>query len=114
MCVSVFNGRLRFEGDGSSCSRFAYRMEPDDGYVPFPLLTPKPPKTCVESGCDFSLVFPVLAPGSIASTETSVDINVFHCVHGHANELLLRETAKSLGLELVGKLRPCTGCSMAK
>ena len=75
---------------------------------------PTPPKPCVESGCDFPLAFPVLAPGSIASTETSVDINVFHCVHGHSNELLLRETAKSLGLELVGKLRPCTGCSMAK
>ena len=35
-------------------------------------------------------------------------------MHGHGNELLLRETAKSLGLELVGKLRSCTGCSMAK
>ena len=56
----------------------------------------------------------MLALGSTASTETSVDINVFHCVHGHSNELLLRETAKSLGLELVGKLNPCTGCSMAK
>ena len=75
---------------------------------------PTPPKPCVESGCDFPLAFPVLAPGSIASTETSVDINVFHCVHGHSNELLLRDTAKSLGLELVGKLRPCAGRSMAK
>ena len=71
-----------------------------------------PPEPCVESGCDFSLAFPVLAPGSIAFTETSVDMNVFHC--GHPCELLLRETAKLLGLELVGKLRPCTGCSMAK
>ena len=56
----------------------------------------------------------MLASGSIAPTETRVDNIVFHCVHGHSNELLLRETAKSLGLELVGKLRPCTGCSMAK
>ena len=68
----------------------------------------------MKSGCDLPLAFPVLAPGSIASTKTSVDINVFHCVHGHSNELLLRDTAKSLGLELVGKLRSCTGCSMAK
>ena len=30
------------------------------------------------------------------------------------NEVLLRETTKSLGLELVVKLRPRTGCSMAK
>ena len=36
-------------------------------------------------------------------------------MRGHSNELLLlRETVKSLGLELVGKLTPCTGCSMAK
>ena len=26
----------------------------------------------------------------------------------------MRETAKLLGVELLGKLRPCTGCSMAK
>ena len=90
------------------------RQEPDDGYVPFPLLTPNPPEPFVESGCDLPLAFPVLEPGSIASTETTVDTNVFYRVHGHANGLLLRDTAKSLGLELVGRLRPCTGCSMAK
>ena len=43
-----------------------------------------------------------------------VDINAFHCVHRHSNELVLRETAKSLGVELVGTPRPCTDCSMAK
>ncbi|CAN0386005.1 unnamed protein product, partial [Laminaria digitata] len=89
-------------------------IEPDDGYVPFPLLTPDPSENCVETGCDFPLAFPVLAPGSIESNETAVDINVFHRVYGHSNELLLRETAKSLDVELLGKLRPCTGCSMAK
>ena len=109
-----FNGRLRFEDDGSTYSGFAYRIEPDDGYVSFPLLTPNPRETCVESGCDSLLAFPVLAPGSIASIETSVDINVFHCVHGPSNELLRREIGESLGVELIGKLGPCTGCSMAK
>ena len=89
LCISLFTGRLRFEGDGSSYSGFAYRIEPDDGYVPFPVLTPNPPEPCVEPGCDLPLAFPVLEPGSIASTETSVDIDVSHCVHGHANELLL-------------------------
>ncbi|CAN0530962.1 unnamed protein product, partial [Laminaria digitata] len=89
-------------------------IEPDDGYVPFPLLTPDPSENCVETGCDFPLAFPVLAPGSIELNETAVDINVFHCVYGHSNELLLRETAKSLDVKLLGKLRPCTGCSMAK
>ena len=41
-CIYLFNWRLRFEADGSSYSGFAYRMEPDDGYVPFPRLTPNP------------------------------------------------------------------------
>ena len=114
LCISLFNGRLRFEGDGSSNSGFAYKIEPDDGYVPLPLETFNPPETCVEYGCDFPLAFPVLAPGSTASIETRVDVNVFHCVQGHSSEVLLRETAKSLGLELGGNLKPCTGCSMAK
>ena len=38
--ISRFNGRLRFEDDGSSYFNFAYKIEPDNGYVPFPLLTP--------------------------------------------------------------------------
>ena len=59
------------------------------------------------------LVFPVIAPGSADSREAVVDINVFHCVHGYASEFLLRETSKSLGVELLGGLRPCTGCSVA-
>ena len=80
---------MKFEGDGSGCSGFAYRIEPDDDYVSFPLLTPNPRETCVESGCDSLLAFPVLAPGTIASAETSVDINVLHWVHGHSNEVLL-------------------------
>ena len=112
--ISLFNGRLGFEGDGSSCSGFNYRIEPDHGYVPFPLETANPPETCAEYGGNFPLTFPVLAPGSTASAETSVDINVFYCVQGHSNELLLREIATSLVLELVGKFKPCTGCSMAK
>ena len=41
-------------------------------------------------------------------------MNVFHCVQGHSNKLLLRETAKSLGFELIGNRKPCTGCSVAK
>ena len=90
LCISLFNGRLRFEGNGSIYSGFTYRIEPDDGYVPFLFETPNPPETCVEYGCDFPLAFPVLAPGSTASTENSVDINVFHCVQGRSNELLLR------------------------
>ena len=79
-----------------------------------PPFNPRTPETCVESGCDFPLAFHVLTPGAIASTETSVDIDIFHCMHGHSNELLLEETAKKPGLKLGGKLRPYTGCSKAK
>ena len=53
----IVDRRLRFEGDVSSYFKFAYRIEPDNGYVPFPLLTPDstsnpaeidrgPPRTC--------------------------------------------------------------------
>ena len=72
------------------------------------------PEDPVHSAPPIPLAFPVIAPGSTDAHEAAVDINVFHCVHGHANEFLLRETAKSLGVELLGKLRPCNGCSMAK
>ena len=113
LCISLFDGRLTFEGDGSSYSNFACRIEPGNGYVPFPLLTPDPAEDRVETGCDYPLAFPMLAPGGAASAETAVDINIFHCVHGHSNELL-GETAKVLDVELLGTLRPCAGCSMAK
>ena len=115
LCISLFDGRLRFEGDGSTYSNFACRIEPDPGFVPFPLITPDPAENHVETGWNFLLAFPVfVAPGSAASAVAAVDINIFHCVHGHSNELLLRETAKALGVELLETLRPCTGCSMAK
>ena len=52
--------------------------------------------------------------GSAHPREAAVDINVCHCIHGHANEFLLRATARSLGIDLIGELRPCTGCSVAK
>ena len=100
-----FDGRLRFEGDGSSHSGFPCRIEPDDGYVPLPLFTPNPPEYCAESGRDFPLALPVLAPGSNAYTESDVNISFFNCVNGQSNEqlLLLRETANSLGVKMV----PC-------
>ena len=68
----------------------------------------------MQPGHTIPLACSVIAPGSANVHDTTVDINVFHCVHGHANEFLLRETAKSLGVKLLGRLRPCTGCSMAK
>ena len=114
LCISLLDGRLRVKGDGSSYPGFACRIEPDDGYVPFPPLTPNPPEDCEESGCDFPLFFPVLAAGNNAYAESDVDIKVSHCLHAHSNEVLARETPKPPGAKLTGKLRPCTGCYMAK
>ena len=59
------------------------------------------------------LVSPVIAAVSADSRETVVDMNGFHRVLSHANEFHLRETAISLDVELLGKVRPCTACSMA-
>ena len=53
----------------------------------------------------FPLAFPVIAPDS-ADTREAVDSNVFHCIHGCASGILLRETAKLPGVELPGGLRP--------
>ena len=72
LCISLFFGRLRFEGDGSSHIKFAYRIKPDNGYVPFPLLTSNSTQNRVEVECDSPQVLPVLAPGSAASAETAV------------------------------------------
>ena len=67
---SLSDGRLRFEGDGSSCSNFAYRIKPDNGYVPFPRLTPNLPENNADTGSALPLAFPVLAPGRNVPTET--------------------------------------------
>ena len=68
----------------------------------------------VQAAHPVPLAFPVIAPGSADSREDAVDINAYHCIHGRANEVLLSEIARSLGVELIGELRPGTGCSMAK
>ena len=60
--ISLFDGRLRFKGDGSSCFTFAYRIEPDSGYVPFPVLTPDSTENRAEIDCDSPRRFPYLPP----------------------------------------------------
>ena len=44
------------------------------------------PENLVQSAPPVPLAFPVIAPGSADSLEVAVDINVFHGMHGHANE----------------------------
>ena len=85
------DGRLRFWSDGSEYSNFGRRIDPDDDYIPFPMLVPEPIKNPVQPAHSVPLVFPGIAPGSADSREAAVDINVFHCVHCHATEFRLRD-----------------------
>ena len=45
---------------------------------------------------------------------TVVDINHFHVSLAHAHSSVLKATARQHGIQLVGELAPCSGCSMAK
>ena len=56
----------------------------------------------------------MFAPGARPTPPSTVDINEFHCSHGHMHEDLLRKTAKQIGVKLRGQLVPCQGCSEAK
>ena len=43
-----------------------------------------------------------------------VDINHFHVFLAHAHSSVLKATALQHGIQLVGELALCSGCSMAK
>ena len=85
MCISLFDGRLRFEGDGSSYSGFGCRIEPDDDccvpppnvppdVTPNPLsVTPNPPVNHVDVERDFPQTFSLIAPDGDGSSENAVD-----------------------------------------
>ena len=62
---------------------------------------------CVDS------VLAALAPSNPPKA-TKMDVNEFRNIYGHANETLLRTTAKRLGIELIGERHACTGCLMSK
>ena len=65
LCIFVFDRWLTFKGDGSSYCNSTDSIEPDRGYVPFPLLTPDFTEDSVETDCDYLLAFPVLAPETL-------------------------------------------------
>ena len=67
----------------------------------FPLPVPEPIENPVQPALPVPLGFSVIAPGSTDSRDAAVDMNVFHCVHGHVDEFMLRETAKSLGVDIL-------------
>ena len=58
----------------------------------------------------------VLSPGGVFVNKktTVVDINHFHASLVHAHSSVLKATARQHGIQLVGELAPCSGCSMAK
>ena len=114
MSVTLADGRLRCWSYGSGYTNVGRRIHPDDDYIHFPMSVLEPIENPVQPAHSVPLVFAVIAPGNADSRQAAVDINVFHCVHGHANDFLLREAAKSLGMEQLGDSRPCTGCSMFK
>ncbi|CAB1116481.1 unnamed protein product [Ectocarpus sp. CCAP 1310/34] len=66
----------------------------------------------IDSGRELACA--IIAPGNAKANRTPVDINDFHCAHGHSHEVLLKNTAKQQGVTLVGQLRECMGCSTAK
>ena len=81
---------------------------PKIGRLPCQLgFRPEAESSSLETACA------IIAPGK-AKAPATADINVFHCTHGHAHEVLLRKTAAQLGVQLTGELHECRGCSMAK
>ena len=59
----------------------------------------------------------VLSPGGVFVNNkktTVVDIKTFHVSLAHAHSSMLKATARQHGIQLVGELAPCSGCSMAK
>lgn len=49
-----------------------------------------------------------------ASNDGIADINVFHALHAHSNEALLREMAKTLDITLTGEPKLCYGYSVGR
>ena len=59
----------------------------------------------------------VLSPGGLFINKNKkrvIDINHYHVSLSHAHSSVLKATAQQHGIQLVGELAPCTGCSMAK
>ena len=60
----------------------------------------------------------VLSPGGLFINKNKIkrviDINHFHVSLAHAHSSVLKATAQQHGIQLVGELAPCSGCSMAK
>ena len=59
----------------------------------------------------------VLTPGGLSINKNKkrvIDINHYHVSLSHAHSSVLKATAQQHGIQLVGELSPCSGCSIAK
>lgn len=114
LTLSLLDGRLGFTFDGTSYAQLGYRIGSNGVHSPSEQTAPimKVQRPLFPKRYD-AVAFPVLAPGNSALSSMA-DISDFHCLYGHSNEIILRETAKQLGIELQREQMPCTGCSMAK
>ncbi|CAB1098607.1 unnamed protein product [Ectocarpus sp. CCAP 1310/34] len=61
-----------------------------------------------------AIIAPGACPFSVGKSTPTIDSCLFHASTGHANEFLMRETAKQQGVRLVGEMQPCVGCVEAK
>ena len=70
----------------------------------------------VSSGSD-GMAAAVLSPGGLFINKNKkrvMDIIHLHVSLAHAHSSVLKATAQQQGIQLVGELAPCSGCSMAK
>ncbi|CAN0387937.1 unnamed protein product [Scytosiphon promiscuus] len=90
--LTAFDGQVIFQNYDGMLVSPAYRLENGD---------------CMGS------VLAALAP-SYPPKAVTMDVNECHNIYAHANEALLRTTAKRLDVELTNEMQPCTGCSMSQ
>ena len=58
-----------------------------------------------------------LSPGGVFVNKNKkrvVDINHFHVYLAHTHSNVLKATVRQHGIQLIGELAPCSGCSMVK
>lgn len=58
-----------------------------------------------------AFTLPAIAHQSPAPLVLKVDANDFRCIYGHADEHLLKMTARWSGLKIEGQMHPRTDCS---
>lgn len=108
--LSLLDDIIRFPFDGSSYSKLGFRIDSNDTLPPSVGTS-----QMMEVESDrIPMALPTPAPGGSDRSATFMDIDDFHYFFGRSIEAVLQTTARALGVELQGGLRPCAGCSTAK